>query len=75
LKRARKITNRDYSPFWESFTWKFTESTSDNSDSVVDFTNIMQTSSTNNVTKEVGIIGVLKFENCNINVIAGKKNK
>jgi hypothetical protein len=33
----------------------------------------MQTSSTNNVTKEVGIIGVLKFENCNINVIAGKK--
>jgi hypothetical protein len=36
---------------------------------------VLQTSSTNNVTKEVGIIGVLKFENSNINVIAGKKNE
>jgi hypothetical protein len=35
----RKITNRDHSPLWESFTWKFAESTSDNLDSVVDLTN------------------------------------
>jgi hypothetical protein len=34
------MTNRDHSPFWESFTWKFAESRSDNSDSVVDFTNM-----------------------------------
>jgi hypothetical protein len=27
---------------------------------------------TNNITKEVEITGVLKFENCNFNVIAGK---
>jgi hypothetical protein len=31
--RILKITNRDYSPFWESFSWKFAESTSDNLDS------------------------------------------
>jgi hypothetical protein len=37
-----------HSPFWESFTWKFAESTSDNLDSIVDFTNIIETSSTNN---------------------------
>jgi hypothetical protein len=37
-----------HSPFWESFTWKFAESTSDNLDSIVDFTNIIDTSSTNN---------------------------
>jgi hypothetical protein len=33
-----KVTNRDHSPFWESFTWKFAESTSDIMDSIVDFT-------------------------------------
>jgi hypothetical protein len=43
-----KITNRDHSPLWESFTWKFAETTSDNLDSIVDFTNIVETSSTNN---------------------------
>jgi hypothetical protein len=36
------IVYRDHSPFWESFTWKFVESTSDNLGSVVDFTNIMK---------------------------------
>jgi hypothetical protein len=43
-----------------------------NLDSVVDFTNIMKTSSTKNNTREVGIPGALKFENCNITVTAGK---
>jgi hypothetical protein len=34
-------------------------------DLVVDFTNIIETSSINNITKrEVGISGALKFENC-----------
>jgi hypothetical protein len=33
----------------------------------------MKTSSTNNITREVGITGALKFENCDINVTAGKK--
>jgi hypothetical protein len=56
MLRVLKITNRDNSPFWESFIWKFAESTSDNLDSVVDFTNIMETSSTNNVTREVIVI-------------------
>jgi hypothetical protein len=28
----------------------------------------MESSSTNNITKEVGITSALKFENCNINV-------
>jgi hypothetical protein len=37
-------------------------SLTDNLDSVVDFTNIMETSSTNNITREVGIT-------------AGKKNE
>jgi hypothetical protein len=41
-------TNRDHSPFWESFTWKFAESTSDRMDSILDFTNIIETSSINN---------------------------
>jgi hypothetical protein len=36
------ITNRDHSQFWESFTF----STSDNLDSIVNFTNIIETSST-----------------------------
>jgi hypothetical protein len=49
------------------------KSTSDNLDSVVDFTNIMKTSSTNNITREVRITVALKFENCNFNVTAGKK--
>jgi hypothetical protein len=40
-----KITNRDRSPFWENFTWKFAERTSDNFGSVVDFTNSMKISS------------------------------
>jgi hypothetical protein len=35
-------------PFWESFTWKFTESTSDRMDSILDFTNIIEASSINN---------------------------
>jgi hypothetical protein len=26
------------------------------------------------LTRKAGIIGALKFENCNINVTAGKKN-
>jgi hypothetical protein len=50
----------------ESFESKCT---SDNLDSVVDFTNvisIMKTSSGNNITREVGITGTLKFENCTI---------
>jgi hypothetical protein len=34
----------------------------------------MKTSSTNNITREVGIPGALKFENCNITVTAGKKH-
>jgi hypothetical protein len=46
--RILKITNRHHSPFWESFTWKFAENTSDRMDSIVDFTNIIETSSTNN---------------------------
>jgi hypothetical protein len=33
----------------------------------------MKTSSTNNITREVGITGALKVENCNINVTAKKK--
>jgi hypothetical protein len=32
----------------------------------------METSITNNITREVGITGVLKFENCNINVTTRK---
>jgi hypothetical protein len=43
-----KITNGDHSPFWESFRGKFAESTSDRLNSIVDFTNIIETSSTNN---------------------------
>jgi hypothetical protein len=31
------VVYRDHSPFWESFTWKFVESTLDNLGSVVDF--------------------------------------
>jgi hypothetical protein len=31
--------HRDQSPFWESFTWRFAESTSDNLGSVEDSTN------------------------------------
>jgi hypothetical protein len=34
--------------FWESVTWKFAESTSDRMDSIVVFTNIIETSSTIN---------------------------
>jgi hypothetical protein len=41
--------------FWESFTWKFAESALDNLDSIADFTSIIKTSSTNNITREVGI--------------------
>jgi hypothetical protein len=41
LVNVLKITNRHHSPFWESFTWKFAETTSDNLDSVVGFTNIL----------------------------------
>jgi hypothetical protein len=64
-----KITNLDHSPFWESFTWRFSESTSDNLGSVVDLTNIMETSvPIIHITKEVGITVALKFENCNLNV-------
>jgi hypothetical protein len=33
----------------------------------------METSSTNNIIREVGITGALKFENYNSNVPAGKK--
>jgi hypothetical protein len=33
----------------------------------------METSSIRNITREVGITVALKFENCNINVTAGKK--
>jgi hypothetical protein len=54
-----------YSPFSESFTWKFAKRTSDNLDSVVHFANIMETSGTNNITREVRNTGALKFENCN----------
>jgi hypothetical protein len=62
-----KITNRDHSPFWESFTRKFAESTSDKLHSIVEFTNIIDTSSTNNITTgEAEITGALKFENCKI---------
>jgi hypothetical protein len=43
-----KTYKSSHSPFWESFTWKFAESTSDNLDSIVDFTNIIETSSANN---------------------------
>jgi hypothetical protein len=43
LFRILKMTNRDHSPSWESFTWRFAESTSDDLGSVVDFTNIMET--------------------------------
>jgi hypothetical protein len=32
---------------------------------IYNITNIMKTSSTNNITREVGITGALKFENCN----------
>jgi hypothetical protein len=76
--KKRKITNRDHSPFWVSFTWKFAESTSNNLDTVLDFTNIIETSGTNNITREVGITGALKFENCkfenyNFNVTVGKE--
>jgi hypothetical protein len=46
--RILKITNPDHSPLWESFTWKFAESTSDRMDSIVNFTDIIETSSTNN---------------------------
>jgi hypothetical protein len=35
LVKAQDTRNHDHSPFCESFTWKFTESTSDNLDSVV----------------------------------------
>jgi hypothetical protein len=38
----------DHPRFWDSFTWKFAESTSDRMDNIVDFTNIIETSSTNN---------------------------
>jgi hypothetical protein len=68
-----KITNCDHSPFWENFTWRFAESTSDNLGRLVDFRTIMKISSTNYIRKEVGITVPLKFENCNINVTAGKK--
>jgi hypothetical protein len=33
----------------------------------------MKTSGSNNITRKVGITVALKFENCNINVTAGKK--
>jgi hypothetical protein len=65
LFRILKITNRDHPLSWETFTWRFSESTSDNLGIVVDFTN--------NITREVGITVAFKLENCNINVIAGKK--
>jgi hypothetical protein len=32
--RILKIANRDHLSFWESFIWKFAESTSDNLDNV-----------------------------------------
>jgi hypothetical protein len=35
---------------------------------LVDFTNIIEPSSTNNIaSRELGITGALKFENCNCN--------
>jgi hypothetical protein len=47
------------------FYLKFAKHTWNNLDLVVDFTNIIETSSINNITKrEVGISGALKFENC-----------
>jgi hypothetical protein len=46
--RILNIINRDHPRFWDSFTWKFAESTSDRMDNTVDFTNIIETSSTNN---------------------------
>jgi hypothetical protein len=48
---------------------------------LVDFTNIIESSSTNNiVTRELGITGALKFENCEyenyqFTVTATKENK
>jgi hypothetical protein len=48
LYSLQKITNRDRSPFWESFMWKFAQSTSNILNSIVDFTNIIETSSSNN---------------------------
>jgi hypothetical protein len=43
---------------------------------LVDFTNIIEPSSTNNIsTRELGITGALKFENCHSTVTAAKENK
>jgi hypothetical protein len=56
--------------------WKFAESISDNYlDSVVDFTNFIETSCTNNITREVGITGALKFKNCKFENCNCRKRK
>jgi hypothetical protein len=39
-------------------------SLTDNLDSVVDFTNIMETTSTNNIAREVGITARKKMSSC-----------
>jgi hypothetical protein len=57
-----KVTNRDHSPFWESFTMKIAESSSDIMDSIVDFTLSKLQVPT---TREVEMTSALKFEDCN----------
>jgi hypothetical protein len=56
--------NRDHSPFWESFTWKFAESTSDRMDSILDTLLILSKLQVS-ITREVEITSALKFEDCN----------